>query len=173
MSTLFVDTINEQTTGNGIQIPGHVVQIKQARKTNKFTHTANSSTWSPNIYDLEVTLTPSSVNSKILIIADVFAGTNNNTYSALWQARLMRGSTNIETNFLRHHAGASGDNGSGGGSVSSTFLDSPSTTSSVTYGIQIRQIISSGSLAVYVNGTQNGANGDGTASSIIAMEIAG
>ena len=29
MSTLFVDTINEKTSGNGIKIPGHQVQIVQ------------------------------------------------------------------------------------------------------------------------------------------------
>ena len=27
MSTLYVDTINEKTSGNGVQIPGHVVQV--------------------------------------------------------------------------------------------------------------------------------------------------
>ena len=30
MSTLFVDTINEKTSGNGIAIPGHVVQVAHA-----------------------------------------------------------------------------------------------------------------------------------------------
>ena len=30
MSTLFVDTINEKTSGNGIAIPGHVVQVIHA-----------------------------------------------------------------------------------------------------------------------------------------------
>ena len=29
MSTLYVDTINEKTSGNGIYIPGHVVQMKR------------------------------------------------------------------------------------------------------------------------------------------------
>ena len=29
MSTLFVDTINEKTTNNGVEIPGHVLQIQQ------------------------------------------------------------------------------------------------------------------------------------------------
>ena len=28
MSTLFVDTINEKTSGNGVAIPGHVIQFK-------------------------------------------------------------------------------------------------------------------------------------------------
>ena len=27
MSTLYVDTITEKTSGNGVQIPGHVVQV--------------------------------------------------------------------------------------------------------------------------------------------------
>ena len=35
MSTLFVDTINEKTSGNGIQIPGHVVQIVQTIQTGE------------------------------------------------------------------------------------------------------------------------------------------
>ena len=29
MSTLFVDTINEKTTNNGVYIPGHVLQVKR------------------------------------------------------------------------------------------------------------------------------------------------
>ena len=28
MSTLYVDTITEKTSGNGVQIPGHVVQVQ-------------------------------------------------------------------------------------------------------------------------------------------------
>ena len=29
MSTLYVDTITEKTVGNGVQIPGHVIQVVQ------------------------------------------------------------------------------------------------------------------------------------------------
>ena len=28
MSVLYVDTTNEKTSGNGIEIPGHVIQVK-------------------------------------------------------------------------------------------------------------------------------------------------
>ena len=28
MSTLFVDTINEKTTNNGVYIPGHVINVQ-------------------------------------------------------------------------------------------------------------------------------------------------
>ena len=33
MSTLYVDTINEKTSGNGVQIPGHVVQVQRVQNT--------------------------------------------------------------------------------------------------------------------------------------------
>ena len=38
MSTLFVDTINEKTSGNGVDIPGHVLQVKRRHKhhTHKY-----------------------------------------------------------------------------------------------------------------------------------------
>ena len=31
MSTLFVDTINEKTTNNGVYIPGHVINVQSAK----------------------------------------------------------------------------------------------------------------------------------------------
>ena len=42
MSTLFVDTINEKTSGNGIQIPGHPIQIVQTTLTGEFNLNHNS-----------------------------------------------------------------------------------------------------------------------------------
>ena len=33
MSTLYVDTITEKTSGNGVQIPGHVVQVQRVQNT--------------------------------------------------------------------------------------------------------------------------------------------
>jgi hypothetical protein len=172
LATAADPTTVEISSGHTLYAPGHVIQVEQARTTALFTHNAGSSTWSSNITNLEVTLTPKSTSSKILIFANVFAGTNNNSYPALWQVRLMRGSTSIAADFLRHHQSASADNASGGGSTASTYLDSPATTSSITYGLQIRQRISGSSLATYVNGGQAGATGDGRSSSIMAMEIA-
>ena len=34
MSILKVDTINEKTTGNGVAIPGHVIQVVASEKTD-------------------------------------------------------------------------------------------------------------------------------------------
>ena len=37
MSTLFVDTINEKTSGNGVAIPGHVVQVVKTEEAELYT----------------------------------------------------------------------------------------------------------------------------------------
>ena len=42
MSTLFVDTINEKTSGNGVEIPGHVIQVVQGIKTGYVNTTSSS-----------------------------------------------------------------------------------------------------------------------------------
>ena len=40
MSTLSVDTITEQSTGNGVQISGHVIQVQQTFGTTSVTTTS-------------------------------------------------------------------------------------------------------------------------------------
>ena len=74
MSTLFVDTINEKTSGNGIAIPGHVVQVQ-----NGTTLTGGLSTTSTSYVatGVKVTITPTSTNSKIYITAN--SGIQNGT----------------------------------------------------------------------------------------------
>ena len=65
MSTLFVDTINEKTSGNGIYIPGHVVQVKHA------IYGTQTDISSGGYIDSGVTatITPHSTSFKILVIA--------------------------------------------------------------------------------------------------------
>ena len=66
MSTLFVDTVNEKTSGNGVQIPGHVVQVVN------HSYTTNTSTTGGYV-DAgggSFTITPTSATNKILIMAD-------------------------------------------------------------------------------------------------------
>ena len=61
MSTLYVDTITEKTSGNGVQIPGHVVQVQyRAVANNGFTTTSSSMTDITNWY---VDITPKFSNS--------------------------------------------------------------------------------------------------------------
>jgi hypothetical protein len=66
MSTLYVDTINEKTSGNGVQIPGHVVQMQ-----NSFGDTtiaiANSGTGRIYADLLTISYTPISSSNKIVL----------------------------------------------------------------------------------------------------------
>lgn len=159
MSTLFVDTINEKTTGNGIIIPGHVLQVVQG------TTTTESSTTSTAFVDsgLSVTITPTSSSSKILIMSDFGTSSADSTGGMIIQ--LLRGSTTL---FYR------GVSYKGGTTVlynnaSLNHLDSPSTTSATTYKVQYRtQASSSQSI---INPSYGGFTNP--TSHIIAMEIGG
>jgi|DEB0MinimDraft_4_1074332.scaffolds.fasta_scaffold98388_2 hypothetical protein len=62
MSTLFVDTINEKTSGNGVAIPGHVVQYQGLASWSN-TQANSSSSWTTAE---TVSITPKFSNSKIL-----------------------------------------------------------------------------------------------------------
>ena len=61
MSTLYVDTITEKTAGNGVQIPGHVVQVQyRAVVNNGFSTTSASMV---DVTDWYVDITPKFSNS--------------------------------------------------------------------------------------------------------------
>ena len=175
MSTLFVDTINEKTTNNGVYIPGHVVQAKTATKTDTQSTTSNSFT---DITGLSVSITPSSTNSKILVLCTVCIST-----TFYWcPVRVLRDSTQINA------PDAAGNrllaNGCQTTQTSSTYmlmtvpvtvLDSPSSTSALTYKAQFAVLYTSGETA-FVNKTSR--DGDYTggydprgSSSITVMEV--
>ena len=59
MSTLYVDTINEKTSGNGVQIPGHVVQVQRVQNTGIDTSLA-SATFT-NFFTFNLTATAGNV----------------------------------------------------------------------------------------------------------------
>lgn len=79
MSILKVDTINEKTSGNGVAIPGHVVQYIPATFATfqtRFTTTSNS--YGASSYAL--TITPKSSTNLILISYHLSAYVNNSSH---------------------------------------------------------------------------------------------
>ena len=64
MSTLYVDTITEKTSGNGVQIPGHSVQ-----EVHHVCNAANtlSSTSYVDVAGASMTFTPKFANSKLFV----------------------------------------------------------------------------------------------------------
>jgi hypothetical protein len=147
---------------------GKVLQVVQTVKTDTFSTTSTSKV---DITGMSVSITPTSATSKILIIATVnYGGTDYNYY-----CDLLRGATVL-------NAPASGNNPctiSLCGITNTTYqifegtisyLDSPATTSSTTYKLQIA-CQSTGSFRLN-RSERDGANDSVCSSTITAMEIA-
>ena len=201
MSTIFVDNIKGRgETGNKITVPtgqkivgtdtgsivapGHVLQVKQAVISNTQSSTTGN-TWLA-LSGFNVSITPTSSSSKFLLQLHAVVG------MAYWQLsfRFKRGSTAVgvgDVDSTRQPSSVtynSYDYGSssptGGGlqygirPMSMTYLDSPATTSAITYGIDWKGY--STSYTIYLNRSYN--NSDSTSyddrpiSTFTVMEIA-
>ena len=158
---------------------GSVIQTVTVNKTDTFS--LSSQTWT-DITGLSVSITPSSVSNKILVLASVAIGSSTD----FAYIRLDRNGTVIDIGDAASNrprvTGAFGNyNSSGAGvvydmsQVPVMYLDSPATTSSVTYKFQMRS--GSSAAAVYINRTASDRDTVDyewrTPSNIILMEIAG
>lgn len=180
-STLeFGGTGDTVSIGSGATVTGFgggkVLQVLQTLKTDTQSFTSSSSF--SDIVGLSVSITPSSASSKILVSFSVNAGTGNDAGHLMMQ--LLRDSTAIglgdaASNRTRNTGIYSNTASGGGGQViqnSFMLLDSPNTTSSVTYKMQGKGNTS----AVHVNRSNRDHDTsayDGRCSShITVMEIA-
>jgi len=176
MSELTVGTLSglsannfviDVASGSKIVQPGAVLQVVSTTKTDSFT---TSSTSPVDVTNLEVTITPSSNTSKILVSYSVLVGNTTNGNGAYVQ--LKRDSTDI----------AKGTDGSVRnrtaifyqssnfevGVLAGDFLDTPNTTSPVVYKIAIEANTSTA-----VVNRRGDTTGDGAVSTITVMEVAG
>jgi hypothetical protein len=138
---------------------GKILQVKSTIKTDA---TSTTSTSYADITGLSVAITPSASSSKIFTLFNI--NVSNTQLGRDDFIRLMRGSTAIVDPFNYFREGNSADflyNANG------NFLDSPSSTSELTYKLQWK--IESGT--GYLNRRGDHANVN-TASSITVMEIA-
>jgi hypothetical protein len=124
--------------------------------------TSSSSTFADT--GLTASITPTSTTSKVLVFVNQ-NGISKATNDTYLQVRLLRGATNIID--IERYGGVSGNtNEHGIGSISTSFLDTPATTSSTTYKTQFA---SQGNNAVVR--VQTGSGGVNSKSTIILMEI--
>ena len=162
-STLYVDKVAEKTSAAGVYIPGHVIQVVH---TDYTTYTSTTSTSSVLMFAAGA-ITPKSTTSKILVEIKL-----NGMYIAGGTAKyfhinIYRGATSIKLCTTTAGYLSAGDEPSYGVYTNSySVLDSPSTTSAITYGVYWK--VSSGT------GTINNYNAGNTSSnsSITVMEIA-
>ena len=69
MSTLNVDTIEEKTSGNGVKIPGHVVQVQQSTASANFNTSSTSYIQGPQTS----TFTMKNSSNKVLVTMNFLA----------------------------------------------------------------------------------------------------
>ena len=156
MSILKVDTINEKTTGNGVYIPGHVIQVVQGETNTAYT----SATTSYSDTGLSATITPTSTSSKILISLAQHYRFDRYGFSI----KVLRGSTDVNSPAGRYMVYSQDANDDLRGYHNYTLIDSPSTTSATTYKTQ--SALSNGS------GENLQLNGNSFYSYLTLMEIA-
>jgi hypothetical protein len=126
---------------------GKVLQVVNA------TYSTQTSTTSTTFADtgLTATITPTSATSQILVFVNQVGCHRNSGTNGALQLRLLRGATSIVTfeKYLGYNSGTVEINA---GSASTTYLDSPATTSATTYKTQLATDLGGFTLAVQANG---------------------
>ena len=150
-------------TGKTVTLPsgtgGKILQVVQTIKTNIFTTTSSSFVDVPG---LSASITPSSSSNKILCVVNIGVGTSSG--GADNKVQVLRGSTEIVPNDVLVRT----DSTSICQNWNISVLDSPATTSSTTYKVQI---LSESTFTVKVNSRDYEADLDGI-STITLMEVA-
>ena len=168
---------------SGTYSGGGIIQVKQAVKTDTFSVTGTATS---DITGMSISITPTRADSKILVSYHLSCSVENGGFSGF--IFTLRDSTQI---FLGDSAGSrqrcssfiNSDVGAANNSdyaaydmfdLTGQFLDSPATTSAVTYKLQMRSLNSG--RVFHLNRHHNDSDGIGaprTASSLTVMEVSG
>jgi hypothetical protein len=152
---------------------GSVIQVVQAVKTDTFSNTTGS--W-VNITGLNVSITPSSTSSKILLLSNVFAHGSGNAFLRFTRDGTVIG---VGTQVGNREGVGAGDaynpDDNRNQTFSMMFLDSPSSSSAVSYWVQTRS--EQNTYSIFINAQTTTSSNDYPnrpryASMLIAMEIA-
>ena len=185
MSTLAVNTLQAQTgttisipASQALHAPGHVLQVQQTYFQTQVTYNTNASF--NNVTELNCSITPKFASSKIFVTINFnYSTSNNGCGHGLSLDREVGGVTSgdiargvggttadvwvgLDNNYGQANSGGIVLNASG------NFLDSPNTTSAITYKPKV-YIINGGS-PIKMNRSNSGQLG--AASTLTLMEIA-
>jgi len=157
---------------------GSIVQIVSTTKTDGFTTSSSTAT---DVTGFSASITPTSTSNKILVRAALNYGGNDNVYGRFF---FKRGGSNIilstawtGSNQVNAAVAIHGDNSNfqyGTQSAIFEYLDSPSSTSQITYQMQMQS--HNNSTAFYLNrphATANSSYVAGGTSTLTLMEIVG
>jgi len=184
----FLEDTNETQVYDGSawaavgQAGGKILQVVSTTLSTVYSASIGGFSTTATIPGLTATITPSDTSSKILVLVN--ATGHSNQYGSM-PIRLMRDTTHIgggtasgSMPSMTFHS-ITGDAGLGGGTVgtalqiSGHYLDSPATTSAITYGIQIYNF-SSVTQTIAINETYyyTSASNPRSSSMITVMEVA-
>lgn len=156
MSILKVDTINEKTTGNGVYVPGHIVQVQHANITHSSDFTVTTAnTWTD--IGLSDAITPVSTNSKVIVTVHFAFRILHTTANQIMRGgfRVLRGSTTVWNTSNYDEIFQIRESGTEWNDVMAfRFVDSPATTNATTYKVQ--GILKSGTGLRIYNYTRGG-----------------
>jgi len=140
---------------------GKILQVVSTTKTDTFSASVTSGNFSSNITGLEATITPTAATSKVMVTLHLVG--SESVEATDFFIRLMRDATPVcigDAAGSRAQASAGicqvGSDSGGVATLMVTYLDSPATTSAVTYGVQMSHRGATGN--VYVNRTYSDAN---------------
>jgi hypothetical protein len=161
------------SSNRAVTFPGAVLQVVSTTKTDTFSSASISFT---DITGLSVSITPTSSSSKILVMYSLMTGESSGNFPLV---RLVRGSTAIAVGAASGSRAQVSSVAWSSGAVNAShmqsmnFLDSPATTSSTTYKLQISA--DSAGTTNFINRIQRDADGSyepRSVSTITVMEIA-
>lgn len=144
---------------------GKILQVVQATKTDVQSTTSTSYV---DITGMSLNITPSATSSKILLTGMVVI--HHSLYTAF--VRILRDSTEIGTSGTGSNSAyiVYNLNENANQSRAINFLDSPNTTSQVTYKLQFKR---DGGSTLYINAHTTGTTNDFISTSVLtAMEVA-
>ena len=157
---------------------GGIIQVKSTTMTTAATYSISGMTWT-EVTPLTTTITPTRSDSKILVMLTM-GGMSSNGDNQRWGLALRRNSQNIGVNSdgANHTRASWAYTGRNLGNALESHpainhLDSPATTSAVSYKVMIT---TEGSYTLYVNRSSGDSSSSSvfrTASSLTLMEISG
>ena len=151
----FTGTVTGAGGGKLLQTVNTLASINTSMNSTSFADTG-----------LSRTITCSATSSKVFGIISMPFGFNNNnqTQSSYGEFNILRDSSSVQKGFCGHANTGSNDNFANYNLVSIAFIDAPSSTSELTYKLQVRQQSGTdGNIGIGV-GTPNGT-------SMVLMEI--
>lgn len=164
MSKLFVNDIVEKTSGHGVSIPGHVIQVLNTA----FNTQAATTSQTPSATGLQQAITPKFANSKLLVHLDVCVYNNSTAkgvdlylYRDGSAVTLVSGTAGGRFAYVHSY-------NTGGQSITSSsfsFLADAGSTSATTFQLYFANGIAGGTAYVNVNGASD-------TSAITVMEVA-